>query len=68
MSFGFNTVDFFQAEGRFTHYNFFGGAKRLELQACRESFRRPLSGRFIFRDLIDNVGSDRGRYFAPTYN
>jgi outer membrane protein assembly factor BamA len=33
LSAGFNTVDFFQVEGRFTHYNFLGGAKRLELQA-----------------------------------
>jgi outer membrane protein insertion porin family/translocation and assembly module TamA len=69
MSFGFNTVDFFQAEGRFTHYNFLGGAKRLELQAVAGNlFAGPLSGRFIFRDLRDNVGSDRSRYFAPTYN
>ena len=69
MSFGFNTVDFFQAEGRFTHYNFLGGAKRLELQGVAGNLLAgPMSGRFIFRDLRDNVGSDRSRYFAPTYN
>jgi outer membrane protein insertion porin family/translocation and assembly module TamA len=69
MSFGFNTVDFFQAEGRFTHYNFMGGAKRLELQAVAGNLLAgSMSGRFIFRDLRDNVGSDRSRYFAPTYN
>ena len=69
MSFGFNTVDFFQAEGRFTHYNLFGGAKRLEVQAVAGNLLAgAVNGKFIFRDLIDNVGSDRGRYFAPTYN
>ena len=69
MSVGFNTVDFFQAEGRFTHYNFLGGAKRLELQGVAGNlFAGSLNGKFIFRDLTDNVGSDRARYFAPTYN
>jgi outer membrane protein assembly complex protein YaeT len=69
MSFGFNTVDFFQAEGRFTHYNFFGGAKRLEVQGVVGNlFAGAANGKFIFRDLTDNVGSDKGRYFAPTYN
>jgi outer membrane protein assembly complex protein YaeT len=69
MSAGFNTVDFFQVEGRFTHYNFLGGAKRLELQAVAGNLLAgSMNGRFIFRDLTDNVGSDRARYFAPTYN
>lgn len=69
LSFGFNTVDFFQVEGRFTHYNFFGGAKRLELQAVAGNLLAgSMNGKFIFRDLTDNVGSDRARYFAPTYN
>ena len=69
MSAGFNTVDFFQVEGRFTHYNFLGGAKRLELQGVAGNLlASSLNGKFIFRDLTDNVGSDRARYFAPTYN
>ncbi len=69
LSAGFNTVDFFQIEGRFTHYNLFGGAKRLELQAVMGNLLAgSLNGKFIFRDLTDNVGSDRSRYFAPTYN
>src|SRR6185436_9494758 len=33
MSAGFNTIDFFQVEGRFTHYNFLGAARRLDIQA-----------------------------------
>lgn len=69
MSAGFNTVDFFQLEGRFTHYNLFGGAKQLELQGVAGNlFAGAVNGKFIFRDLTDNIGSDRGRYFAPTYN
>jgi len=69
MSAGFNTVDFFQVEGRFTHYNFLGGAKRLEIQGVAGNLLAgSLNGKFIFRDLTDNVGSDRARYFAPTYN
>jgi outer membrane protein insertion porin family len=69
LSAGFNTVDFFQVEGRFTHYNFFGGAKRLELQGVAGNLLAgSMNGKFIFRDLTDNVGSDRARYFAPTYN
>lgn len=69
LSAGFNTVDFFQVEGRFTHYNFRGGAKRLELQAVFGNLlASSLNGKFIFRDLTDNIGSDRARYFAPTYN
>ena len=32
-SIGFNTVDFIQTEGRFTHYNLFGGARRLDISA-----------------------------------
>ncbi|MEJ7758852.1 MAG: BamA/TamA family outer membrane protein [Gemmatimonadaceae bacterium] len=69
ISTGFNTVDFFQAEGRYTNYNFFGGARRLDVQgAVGNLLANSLSGRFIFRRSTVNFGSDRARYFAPTYN
>jgi len=69
ISAGFNTVDFFQVEGRFTHYNLFGGAKRLELQgAVGNLFSGSLNGRGIFHKSTDNVGSNKSRYFTPTYN
>jgi outer membrane protein insertion porin family/translocation and assembly module TamA len=69
LSAGFNTVDFFQVEGAFTHYNFLGGAKRLELQAVVGNLLAgSMNGRFIFKNITDVVGSDRSRYFAPTYN
>ena len=69
LSAGFTTADFVQAEGRFTHYNFTGGARRLMITgAVGNLFAEQLNNRFIFSDNYVNVGSDRGRYFAPTYN
>ncbi|MEO5589478.1 MAG: BamA/TamA family outer membrane protein [Gemmatimonadaceae bacterium] len=69
LSFGFNTVDFFQTEGRFTNYNFFGRARRLDIQAgLGNLFARSLNSRFIFRDAFSGVIDQRSRYFAPTYN
>jgi outer membrane protein assembly complex protein YaeT len=68
LSTGFNTIDFFQLEGRFTHYSFLGGARRLELQAALGNlFAGSLNGRFIFRDVMSGVVDQRSRYFAPTY-
>lgn len=69
ISTGFNTIDFFQVEGRYTNYNFFGGARRLDVQAAMGNLlANSLNGRFIFRSATENLGSDRARYFAPTYN
>lgn len=69
LSAGFNTIDFFQVEGRFTHYNFFGGARRMEIQgAVGNLFAGSLNGRFIFRDVMSGVLDQRSRYFAPTYS
>lgn len=69
LSFGFTTADFVQAEGRYTHYNFTGGARRLTVTgAVGNLFAEQLNNKLIFSDNYVNVGSDRGRYFAPTYN
>ncbi len=69
LSFGFTTSDFLQAEGRFTHYNFTGGARRLTVTgAVGNLLAEQLNDKLIFSDNYVNVGSDRGRYFAPTYN
>lgn len=69
LSAGFNTIDFAQVEGRYTNYNFSGGARRLDVQgAVGNLLANSLSGRFIFRSARDNLGSDRARYFSPTYN
>lgn len=69
LSFGFTTADFLQAEGRYTHYTFTGGARRLSVTgAVGNLLAEQLNNRLIFSDNYVNVGSDRGRYFAPTYN
>lgn len=68
LSAGFNTIDFVQVDGRFTHYNFFGRARRLDLQgAMGNLFANTLNGRFIFREAFSEVQTERGRYLAPTY-
>lgn len=69
LSAGFSTVDFFQVEGRYLHYNWKGGARRLAASAAIGNLlASSLNGKFIFRDVAQNIGSDRARYFAPTYN
>ena len=69
VSAGFNTVDFFQVEGRFSHYNWFGGARRLDIQgAMGNLLAGSLNGRGIFRNVAEVKNSDRARYFAPTYS
>jgi outer membrane protein insertion porin family/translocation and assembly module TamA len=66
---GFNTVDFVQAEGRFTHYNFMGHARQLDIQgAVGNLFARSLAGRGIFRNPSVPQTSNLARYFVPTYN
>jgi outer membrane protein insertion porin family/translocation and assembly module TamA len=66
---GFNTVDFFQVEGRFTNYNFLGAARRLDIQGVIGNLlASSLNGRGIFHNASVPQTSNRGRYFAPTYN
>lgn len=69
VSAGFNTVDFVQVEGRFTHYNFMGHARRLDIQgAVGNLFAKSLSGQGIFRNPSVPQTSGLARYFVPTYN
>jgi outer membrane protein insertion porin family len=69
MSAGFNTVDFFQVDGRFTHYNFMGSARRLDVQAVVGNlFAKSLNGKGIFHSALLTQTSDLARYFVPTYN
>jgi outer membrane protein insertion porin family len=66
---GFSTVDFVQAEARFTHYNFTGGARRLNvLGSVGNLFAEQLNGRYIFADVFTVPTSERSRYLSPTYN
>src|SRR6267378_324045 len=69
LSAGFNTIDFFQVEGRFTNYNFLGAARRLDVQgAVGNLFASSLNGRGIFHNASVPQTSSLARYFAPTYN
>ncbi len=69
LSAGFNTIDFFQVEGRYTHYNFLGAARRLAIQGVIGNLlASSLNGRGIFHNASVPQTSSLGRYFAPTYN
>lgn len=61
---GFNTIDYMQVEGRLTHYNIFGGARRLDLSAAVSNlFASSINGAGIFR----RIDSDDSEYYKPTY-
>ena len=69
LSAGFNTIDFVQVGGRFTHYNFMGGARRVDIQAAVGNLlASSLNGRGIFRNASVPQTSALARYFVPTYN
>ena len=69
LSAGFNTIDFFQVEGRYTHYNFLGAARRLDIQGVVGNLlASSLNGRGIFRNASVPQTSSLARYFTPTYN
>jgi outer membrane protein assembly factor BamA len=64
---GFNTFEFFQVGGRYTHYNLLGGARRLDVQGAIGNIgARQLNRRFVFRNpqLDEDAAS---RFYAPTY-
>ena len=68
LSAGFNTLEFVQVEGRFSHYNWFGGARRLDITgSVGNLLARQLNDKGIFKDVMINAGDDRARYFAPTW-
>lgn len=57
---GFNTVDFVQAEQRYTRYNFLGGARRLDLRAVVGNIlAKQLNGSGIFQDVVGDIGEGR---------
>jgi outer membrane protein insertion porin family/translocation and assembly module TamA len=69
VSAGFNTVDFVQVEGRFSHFNFTGRARRLDIQAAVGNlFASSLNGKGIFHNASVPQTSELARYFVPTYN
>ncbi|MFW5972671.1 MAG: BamA/OMP85 family outer membrane protein [Bacteroidota bacterium] len=70
---GFNTIQFFQIEGRFTHYNFLGGGRRLTLRGTLGNLLAgTLNDRFIFSDVLpgDDAGlgvDDERPFVQPTW-
>ena len=67
---GFNTVDFLQTEGRFTHYNLFGGARRLDISATVGNLAATnLNGKGLFhRVLADtSITGDANDFLRPTW-
>lgn len=67
---GFNTVDFVQAEGRFTHYNLFGGARRLDVSATVGNlFAGSLNGKGLFHRQLDDttITGDAHDFLQPTW-
>ena len=71
LSGGFNTVDYIQTEGRFTHYNLLGGARRLDATVTFGNLlARQLNGSGIFREvnLDSTVTGDANDFLSPSWH
>jgi len=70
---GFNTFDFIQVDGRFTHNNFIGGARQLDAVATLGNlFATSLNGSQIggvigFQDVTGDIGGESRQFLRPTY-
>ena len=67
---GFTNVDFVQGDGRFTNYNTFGGARRLDLNGTVGNLgAASLNGQGIFREMPHDAFFDDQRQFElPTWS
>jgi len=68
-SVGFNTIDFVQAELRYTNYNWFGKTRRFTAAlTVGNLFASQLNGNGIFYD-VTSLTSEAGdsKYFLPTF-
>jgi outer membrane protein insertion porin family len=64
---GLTTVDFAQTEGRYTNYNTFGGARRLDLNGTIGNLGASgLQGRGMFRRVATDF-ADLGSFTQPTW-
>lgn len=64
---GFNNIDFVQFDGRYTNYNTFGGARRLDITGAIGNIgARSLAGRGIFRQPSASL-FDQGVFELPTW-
>jgi outer membrane protein assembly factor BamA len=67
---GFNTVDFIQVDTRFTHYDFLGGSRRLDLRATVGNLlARQLNDRSVFRNVLPESPTvvDEAEFLQPTW-
>jgi outer membrane protein insertion porin family/translocation and assembly module TamA len=67
---GFTTVDYVQTQAQFTHYNWLGGGRRLDLTGVLgRLLASQLNGGFIFREQEQSVlsGVDEDAFLRPTW-
>lgn len=66
---GFNNIDFLQSDARYTNYNTFGGARRLDVIGILGNLgARPLHGRGIFRKPeTSRVLFEEAAFMQPTW-
>jgi len=70
VSFGFNTVDYFQTEGRFTDYNLLGGARRLDVTGTLGNLMAgSLNGKGIFhkQNPDTTITGSAAAFLQPTW-
>lgn len=67
---GLNNIDFLQFQTHYTNYNFFGGARRLDVDATVGNLFAPqLAGHGPFRNVPHDVpDSNISPFLQPTYN
>ena len=71
LSGGFNTVDYIQTEGRFTHYNLLGGARRLDATiTVGNLLAQQLDGTGIFHAVrVDStITGNPADFLSPTWH
>lgn len=71
ISAGFNTVDYIQTEGRFTHYNLLGGARRLDATLTLGNLlANQLEGAGIFhaQPVDTTITGSTVDFLSPTWN
>lgn len=66
---GFNTLEFVQFETRFTHYDWLGGGRRLDLRGVVGNLlASQLNDRLFFRNVLPEEGfGERDAFLRPTF-
>ena len=70
VSFGFNTVDYFQTEARYTNYNLLGGARRLDVTGTVGNLLAgSLNGKGIFhqQNADTSITGSAADFLQPTW-